>query len=112
MNSASSANHDKIQQESIPGGFALPAHHRTGEYSVHRGLPEETLLGTETAWTETLQDRDSLGSSPRRNTEPVSQTGSDIMQRPPFGQTDTLPQTLLMGVKRFGYQMYYVSDNK
>ena len=53
MNSASSANHDKIQQESIPGGFALPAHHRTGGFSVQRGLPEETLLGTETAWTET-----------------------------------------------------------
>ena len=50
-------------------------------------------------WTETGQRL-----SPRRHMRPGSQTGSDIIQRPPCGMTDTcenitLPQTSFAGGK-------------
>ena len=51
---------------------------------------------SETPWTETSLDSDPLKwnmgpgteTPPRRNMEPWSQTGSDIIQRPPCEQND------------------------
>ena len=105
MNSASSANHDKIQQESIPEGCVLPAHHRTGGFSVQRGLPDRDPAREQRppgqrpprlrpSWTETP-----LGLPLEETRNQSARLGSDITQRPPIGQTDTLPQTLLMGGK-------------
>ena len=61
MNSAGSANHDKIQQESIPGGCVLPAHHRTGGFSVKAGLPGRDPAGDRDHLDRDLPDRDSPG---------------------------------------------------
>ena len=82
MNSASSANHDKIQQESIPGGCVLPAHHRTGRFSVQRGLRTETLLGTETPeqrppQRETLLVSDPLDIDPTNQRPPGQKPSMD-----------------------------------
>ena len=64
-------------------------------------------------WTETPQkehwtrDRD----PPRRNIGPVSQTGSDIIQRPPCGQTNTcknitLSQTSFAGGNKYNIKRF------
>ena len=55
----------RSQQERIRVGCVPPA------FLIRRGLP------TETPWTETPSDRDP--PTPRRNMEPGSQTGSDII---------------------------------
>ena len=65
------------KQESIPVGCIPPA------FLILGGLP------TETPWTETPQTETLWTENPGRNMGPGNQTGSDIIQRPPCGQTDT-----------------------
>ena len=117
-----------IKQEIIPVECLPPARHPVrGGVSVPGGLPDRdptgqippgtgTSLWTETTWTETP-----LGlkteTPPGRNMEPVSQTGSDIIQRPPTPvnrMTDaskniTLPQTSLAGANCWHYISFQFS---
>ena len=95
------------KQESIPVGCTPPTHHHWEGFSVGGvSLTETPCLWTETSWTETpLGTNMGPKTDPsKRNMEPSSQTGSDIIQRPPWTDRrlwkDYLAQNFADGNKR------------